>query len=184
THIEDEYGVILGKHIKAFDKKIDLIFLSYVTKYTLDCFDIGAFNYMLKPIEGKNKERLVAQFRRLLIKYYMNRGDFLTIKESTGGIRIPIARISYIETVGKLVRIHYDKTFVDVHERMGDLENRLGNLYFIRCHKSYLVNARYILKLEKTDLELNEGEIIPISRLRLKDVKHTLDEFFNNRDIV
>ncbi|MGL5415570.1 MAG: LytR/AlgR family response regulator transcription factor [Clostridium sp.] len=184
THIGGECGVVLGKDIKGFDKKIDLIYLSYTRKYTLDCFDIGAFNYILKPLVGENKRRFSAQFERLLIKYYMNRGDFLNIKESTGSIRLPINKILYIETVGKLVRIHYNDEFVDVHERMIDLEERLSKQYFIRCHKSYLINAKHVRKMDKTDLELDDGTIVPISRLRVKEVKAILNEFFENRDLI
>ncbi|MGL5649608.1 MAG: LytR/AlgR family response regulator transcription factor [Clostridium sp.] len=184
THIGEECGVALGKDIKSFDKKIDLIYFSYTRKYTLDCFDIGAFNYILKPLVGENKRRFLVQFERLLIRYYMNRGDFLNIKESKGGIRLPINKILYIETTGKLIRIHYDKNFVDVHERMIDLEERLSKQYFIRCHKSYLVNAKHIRRLDKTDIELDDGTIIPISRLRVKEVKSILKEFFENRDLI
>lgn len=182
THIGDECGVILGKDIKSFDKKIELVYLSYTKKYVLDCFDMGAFNYILKPInDGK---RLLAQFERLLIKKYQDRGDYLAIREQGAVLKLRVNKISYMETVGKLVRIHYEGKFIDVHERMGDLEKKLENLFFIRCHISYLVNVKYILRVSKGEIKLIEDTIIPVSRLRMKKVKETLDEFFKNRDLV
>lgn len=182
THIGDECGVILGKDIKSFDKKIELVYLSYTKKYVLDCFDMGAFNYILKPIN--DAERLLAQFERLLIKKYRDRGDYLAIKEQGAVLKLRVNSISYIETVGKLVRVHYEDKCIDVHERMGDLEKKLEKLFFIRCHTSYLVNAKYILQVNKVDLKLTDNTIIPVSRLRMKRVKETLDEFFENRDLV
>ncbi|WP_297636524.1 LytTR family DNA-binding domain-containing protein [uncultured Clostridium sp.] len=182
THIGDECGVILGKDIKSFDKKIELVYLSYTKKYVLDCFDMGAFNYILKPIN--DDERLLTQFERLLIKKYQDRGDYLAIKEQGTLLKLRVDKISYMETVGKLVRVHYEDKFVDVHERMGDLEKKLENLFFIRCHTSYLINAKYILRVNKVDLKLIDDTSIPVSRLRMKKVKETLDEFFENRDLI
>lgn len=182
THIGDECGVILGKDIKSFDKKIELIYLSYTKKYVLDCFDMGAFNYILKPIN--DPERLLVQFERLLIKQYRDRGDYLVIKEQSTVLKLRVNKIEYIETVGKLVRIHYENRFADVHEKIGDLEKKLENLFFIRCHTSYLVNAKYILRINKGDLKLTNGAIIPVSRLRMKKVKEVLEESFENRDLI
>lgn len=182
THIENECGVILGKEIKSFNKKIELVYLSYTEKYVLDCFDMGAFNYILKPID--ESDRLLVQFERLLIKKYRNRGDYLVIKEHGTVLKLRVDKISYIETVGKLVRVHYEDKFLDVHEKMGSLEERLEKLYFIRCHTSYLVNTKYILQIDKGDLKLIDDTIIPVSRLRLKKVKEILEEVCENRDLI
>lgn len=42
---------------------------------------------------------------------------------------------------------------------------------FIRTHKSYIVNYRYVYELNKTFLVLDNSEVIPLSRQRNAKVK-------------
>lgn len=52
--------------------------------------------------------------------------------------------------------------------------NQLDTAYFIRVHRSYLVNARFVqsfIRYRNPSLLLNNGKSIQISRRRLKSVK-------------
>ena len=52
-----------------------------------------------------------------------------------------------------------------------DLEEKLLPLGFLKIHRSFLVNPRYIFRIGKTSLVLTSGEELPISRGRAEEIK-------------
>ena len=57
---------------------------------------------------------------------------------------------------------------VTVPGKLDDAEQQLKS-GFVRCHKSYLVNLKYIAKYTATQFVMMNGEIIPISRSKKKE---------------
>lgn len=60
---------------------------------------------------------------------------------------------------------------------MKDLEDKLSEKGFLRIHKGYLVNYRFIRRLKNTDAVLTNGEELPISRLRVQEIRNKYLEF-------
>ena len=54
---------------------------------------------------------------------------------------------------------------------MQALEEQMDSMGFLRVHKGYLVNYRFIRRITDTDAVLTNGEEIPMSRLRVQDVR-------------
>ena len=46
---------------------------------------------------------------------------------------------------------------------ISELEKLLGDA-FIRCHRSYLVGLKHIARLSKTEVILDNGKALPLSR--------------------
>jgi DNA-binding LytR/AlgR family response regulator len=51
------------------------------------------------------------------------------------------------------------------------VEKQLLDKGFIRCHKGYIVNYRYISAIMKDSVELSNGEQLPLSRRKVNDVR-------------
>lgn len=60
---------------------------------------------------------------------------------------------------------------------MKDLEEQLADKGFLRIHKGYLVNYRFIRRLKNTEAVLTNGEELPISRLRVQEIRNQYLEF-------
>ena len=54
---------------------------------------------------------------------------------------------------------------------MSDMEQKLIPYGFIRIHKSYLVNYRYIKNIQPACVVLDNKKQLPVSRYRLDDIK-------------
>ena len=54
---------------------------------------------------------------------------------------------------------------------MNSLEQEFKDYDIIRTHKGYLVNLRYIKKIEKSEIELTNGVIVFISRGKANEIK-------------
>ena len=57
------------------------------------------------------------------------------------------------------------------------MQERLGSS-FIRCHKSYLVNIKYISERVNQEFLLINGAKIPISKTKLKEVREWFTEYW------
>ena len=54
---------------------------------------------------------------------------------------------------------------------MEEMENELAPAGFLRIQKSYLVNMRYIMKLNYNQVLLIDGTILPVSQKRFAEIK-------------
>ena len=60
---------------------------------------------------------------------------------------------------------------------LSELEKNLGGSPFLRCHRSYLVNMRFVQSVLENDFLLETGERIPIRRSNGKAVKQAYLDF-------
>ena len=64
------------------------------------------------------------------------------------------------------------------------LENELQNRGFIRTHKGYLVNYRYISYIANLSVTLTTGEVVPVSRDKNTEVKEHFIELTKENSII
>lgn len=146
-------------------KRGDCAFLVFVTalqEYVYDAFEVEASDYLLKPIVP---ERLSRTMERILRRLQDTKEECLLIQKGAGCRSIPLADILYCEAFGRKVALHTTQGVLDYYFKFSDLEQRL-NSHFFRCHRSYFVNLRYVCGYEQGMALLENGETLPVSRLR------------------
>lgn len=166
-------GIEVGKKIKEIDENIYIVYISSSKEFLLDGYDVGAFNYILKPID---ENRLKSQIFKLLEKIRKNE-EVLEINKAGIIIKLKIEDIKYCEVKNRIITIFYKEEIIEYYDTIRELEKNLIGYSFIRPHRSYLVNPRYIFKIQQNDLVLDNGESIPISRLKIKKVKEEFKKY-------
>ncbi|MDO4272265.1 MAG: LytTR family DNA-binding domain-containing protein [Eubacteriales bacterium] len=78
-------------------------------------------------------------------------------------------RILYIEARNMKSEVHSQDGFFILQEQLGACEKKLPG-YFMRIHRSYLVNVYFIRKVEKYRLRMITGESIPIPEKRYQQI--------------
>lgn len=63
---------------------------------------------------------------------------------------------------------------------MNDYEQRLKDVGFIRIHKSFLVNFRFIEYVGKTTVTLTDGSTLSLSRNKVAETKRKMMIFSRN----
>ena len=116
-------------------------------------------------------------------------------KESSNVQRIPVKKedriklidpdkIVYIEAESGQVKLNLSNDEYYINYSLEEMEDRLINLGFFRCHRSYLVNVNYvkeIIKWSKNSYELvldiptKTEQTIPLSKYRVKSFKEKLN---------
>lgn len=133
---------------------------------------------LLKPYD---KKKAFDKIRQTYVYYYEVRQK--SIPEYKLMIRcgeeqrlMDYTKILYMETREKKLLLHCEKQEFSFYGSLKEMEKILPS-YFIRCHRSFLVNFMYVSKinLSQNILCMNENIIIPISQKYKRQVLILLD---------
>jgi two-component system LytT family response regulator len=146
-----------------------IIFSTAYDQYAIKAFEMNAIDYLLKPY---SKERFAQAVQKAiamaasgvkqdmpvqnLVKTLDENPEFLlriAVKSRHKVSVIPIEDIVYLEAEGDYVMIHTKDARHLKEKTMKYFENHLDPSQFIRIHRSYIVNAKFIDRIEYYDKE-------------------------------
>ena len=156
-------GITVAKKIRYENANTIIIFITALREYVFDAFDVGAFHYLVKPIEEEKfhtvMKKAVMQAEQRKIK------EPLFIKMNGTYHSIPIDTILYAENDARKIILHTTNGIFSFYEKMGVLEQKLGSEFF-RCHRGFLVHLREVASYDTTSITLKNGEDIFLSKQR------------------
>lgn len=88
--------------------------------------------------------------------------------------------ILYLESQRHTISIHCLHQDVTVSDTLSSCEMQLREWHFLRIHKSFLVNPRFIRSLGKDSLLLENGTRLYISRYRYPEVKLQFEQYIRH----
>lgn len=142
-------------------------------EFALDGFDLGVVDYLLKPISFERFFQAVNKYKQLYhtpipVKHAeSNFPTHILLKSERKMFRINLSEIRYIEGMSNYVKVFTTTSKIIVYESLTVLLQRLPE-YFIRTHKSYIVNRLMIHSFDKESVNL-EGISIPIGKTYRND---------------
>lgn len=149
---------------KAFDKI--LIFISSSRNFVLDAFDVEAFWYLLKPVDEKKLKRVL---QKAVLKIENHSQEFILVNKERQTKKLFLDAIYYFEIRGRIMDAHGTDGIFTYYGKLGDLERNLQEKGFFRCHKSYLINLKYVDVYNRQEAILNTGERITIAKRRYEE---------------
>ena len=149
---------------KASDKI--LIFVSSSREYVFEAYDVEAFQYLLKPVEDRKLKNVL---QKAVLKTERRSQEFIIVSSQRQKKKLFLDDIYYFEIKGRIVDAHGPEGIFTYYEQMGELENKLKDKGFFRCHKSYLVNLKYVDGYNRQEAILENGERIVIAKRRYED---------------
>jgi len=169
-------GIALAKELRETDEKSIIIFITAIPDFIQDGYDVSALHYLMKPV---NEDKLFAVLDRA-VKQLAKTERTLFLPVDGEMMRISEADIMYIESFAHHQEIWLKSGCVSVKMPAYKLEQQLGS-GFIRCHRSYIVNKKYISKITKTDIVLDNGKEIPLSRRLYNEVSRAMLSYVKER---
>lgn len=148
---------------KRMKKEEILIFISASREYALEAFEVEAFWYLLKPVDEK-KLRMVLQ--KIIGKTEKEMQEFILVSKERQKKKLFLNNIYYFEIRGRTIDVHGADGIFTYYEQIGNLEKMLQKKGFFRCHKSYLVNLKYVESYTRQEILMDNGEQIMIAKRR------------------
>ena len=163
-------GMALARKIRerAIGTQPVIIFVTGYERYVFDAFDVGAFQYLLKPVD---EEKFAQVFSRAVAQIGTAKekpGRVLTLQSANTSKTVPLDSIYYIESSNHKVELHLKDGEFACYAKIGDLELELQDQFF-RIHKGYLVNLSYVAGYSKTEVTLTNGERLLLSKYKYQD---------------
>lgn len=177
--MKDINGIKTTEVLRKCGYKGIIIFLTSSKEFALDSFKVEPLNYILKNDSFDKFENV---FLKAVEKVYKNSNKNIIISSKSQNKIVNLDSIIYMESMNKKVILHkvsgeleeINCIFKDLYEKIKDYE-------FIRCHKSYIVNIKYVKSFNKTECKLQKEITVPIGRKYAKKFKNTiLENEFNN----
>ncbi|MDE7275996.1 MAG: LytTR family DNA-binding domain-containing protein [Lachnospiraceae bacterium] len=148
-----------------------LIFVTGVKEQVFQAFDVGAFHYLLKPVE---KEKLLSVMERAFAEVEKAgvKPKYMLVKVPGGHRRINAADILYAESDGRKVILHMKQENLEFYEKMEELEQRLGEGFY-RCHRGYLVSLSEVRGYDKANIRMSNGETVYLAKRKYSEFVQT-----------
>ena len=163
-------GIDLARKIHEQWPNTVIIFITNYVQYAPDGYEVGAFRYLMK---NQITEKLI-DYLDLAIKERTKRLRVITIQVNGERINVPVSNILYMESSARIITMHLIENVRPMYQfygNMSDLAQKFEILGFLRVHKSYLVNMKYIEIFQCKRLEIKGGILIPSSERKYSELK-------------
>mgnify|MGYP001139161799 CR=1 FL=1 len=163
-------GMELAKKIRRENEDIAIVFTTGTSDYLEEGYEVEAMYYLRKPVNPAKISRCMDK----LVKRSPNT-SYVLVHGSDETLRLSVRQITYLEAVGHgcLAEVFSrlgEKTLHPITESISEMEKLLAPHGFLKCHRSYLCNLSCIRQIAKTEITLDSGSVIPLSRRSYREV--------------
>ncbi len=150
-----------------------IILISSDKSFAFDAFQHNCVvDYIAKPVTLARLKKAVIKTNNFLQQNQtgiivdeqaLNLENDIFINIDKRLIKIKIARILLIESKGDYISVNTeDKNYI-VHSTLKKIHKKLPNNFFVKVHRSYVVNILKISSIEENTVIINK-KVVPISR--------------------
>lgn len=161
--------------LNTIEKKPLVIFTTAYSDYAVEGFNLGAVDYLVKPIpfhrflksvvraqQIVNPTAAVSSIAENTLAPELEQ-DFMFVRAEYENVKMNFADILFIEGLKDYVKIYttdnkYTLTLISLIK----LENLLSSKGFSRIHRSYIINIRHVKSIQKNKVLISDKRI-PIS---------------------
>ena len=154
-------GVELAKTVRAENDAVQMVFITGFPDFIAEGYEVSALHYLMKPVD---RDKLFSALDRAAAN--LGKAErWILLPSGDGQTRVRLDRILYAEAFGHDLTVHTEDGDFTFRRTIGAWEAELGpEAGFVRCHRSVLVNLRYVSKITKIDVILDDGTALPLAR--------------------
>ena len=182
---DDQNGLAAAKKVRAAGSKAAIIFCTNYAQYAINGYEVGALNYLIKPVEKAVFMETMTRAVRMLKRKSAYK---MMVKTVDGQELIPVDDILYVEVMvhNLYFYINADGGVKTVRTRgsLGEVAAKLANMNFARCSSCYLVNLAQVTSVNKKSVQLSCGQTLAVSRKFVKDFMNSFMRYLSEFGII
>lgn len=160
-------GMQVARQIRQYNTDVCIVFITVLANYVFDGYKVNAFRYLIKDsIEDGMRECMDAFFHNHKLSEVQLEFNFIGQKQ-----KIVLNEIIYIESQLHKLCFYFDDTKFYLYEKLDAVEKILSEYSFVRIHKSFLVNLRYVTKISGYKVYLKNDQSLPAAKARYPQIK-------------
>jgi two-component system LytT family response regulator len=157
-----------------------VIITSAHEEHALESFDLEVCDYLLKPFRF---DRFLKAANRALALYTLKKQAAgpsaatptpltvtpaepgrIYIKSDKKQVQLELEDVYYLESVGNYVKVWGEQKYIMTPRTLSSFEEQLPADTFVRIHKSYILNKRYVHYIEGNTIRLKNGKELPLGK--------------------
>ena len=172
--------------LRTLQHKPLVVITSAYEEYALESFDLAVCDYLLKPfrfdrfLKAVNRAQEIYNLKNPVekpVNMLQKEGvatDKIAIKADKKHILLSLDEILYLESLGNFVKVWKDDGFLLTPRTLTSFEEQLPST-FVRIHKSFILNKKYVNYLEGNMAFLKNEQQIPVGKNYKATIKQILD---------
>lgn len=138
-----------------------VIMVTAYDRYAVRAFDVSAVDYLLKPFSDERFFEALDRARNALrvpdnsverllhaLREMPERPGRLVVRARDGMQFVDPHEVDWLQAEGNYTILHLGQNQLRIRETVAELERRLGDFGFLRIHRSIIVNADRIFRVE------------------------------------
>jgi len=148
---------------KLLPDNLHTIFMTAHSELAIEGFEVGAVDYLLKPVLFPRFLKAISKVEKLLLQDSQEGSNqnatFMFIKDGSVKRRIQFDDILYVQAQGDYLSINLtDNKFMVLHT-LGEFFNLLPQHNFVRIHRSTIVNLAKVDVINKEHLVIADVDL-------------------------
>lgn len=151
-----------------------VVFVSNHESMVFDSYDYSPLWFVRKSKLEKDMLRALQKYEQITARKKIS----YRIKNGFKSYDVRLDELMYIECEGHTMKIQTsDGNTYSVYGSLRPVEMELAKYGFIRIHKNYLVNLRYVKEVSKKNVRLRDGSELDMGRARRKEMEEAMSRY-------
>lgn len=159
-------GVSLAKKLRGKDEAVAIIFITALTDYIFEGFQVKAINYLLKPYE---EEKLYECLDKA-VEQCNKQDSFLLLRVEKEILKIKKDNIIRVESEGHYLNVFTSGQRFRIKRSMKEMESVLVEDNFFKISRSDILNLYSISRITPKEVTLMNGEKILFPKGRHREI--------------
>ncbi|NND94568.1 MAG: response regulator [Flavobacteriales bacterium] len=166
-----------------------VIFVTAYDEYALKAFEVSALDYLLKPVEPSRLEETLKRIEvnegeeteksSLTERTRLGQDDQIFLKDGDKCWFVTLSEVSRFQSEGNYVRVYFRNQKPMILRSLNNLEVTLDPRTFFRTNRKYIINLKWIDKVESwfnggLMVTLKDGSEVEVSRRQAAKFKDSM----------
>lgn len=164
-------GVELAKRLRCINPAMSILFITAMTDYIYESFQLNAINYLLKPFDNNKLYACLDQAVEL-----MNRDNSLLIQCDKELIKIELDDLIRIESNGHYLRLITQNQTYSIKKSMKEMSDELPSSFY-RLSRSDLISLKAIKRITSKEVMMLNGDSLLIPKGRHREMSDAFVQY-------
>ena len=165
--MEKMNGMETAYALRKRNRSVEIVFITVVMEYVFEGYQVDALRYIMK----RDLEQLLPECLDTLLKKRIFHNQKMKFPFIGGTRSILLRDLLYIESTLHRLCFNMKQEQLFIYDKLDSMEKVLSEYGFVRTHQSFLVNIKYIERIQSYTVYLMDGTEIPVTKPRYQDVK-------------
>ena len=172
--------------LRTLQQRPMVIITSAYQEHALESFDLEVCDYLLKPFRF---DRFLKAANRALSLHSLRQqpatplpakpapvadASSIYIKSDKKLMQLPFDEVWFLESLGNYVKVWNEHKYILTPRTLSSFESQLPAEHFVRVHKSYILNRKFLQYIDGNMIRLKNGKTLPLGKSYRQIVKQLL----------